>query len=90
MESRGVGATFAFGFEKKYVFSKKLEHKTFCVSFFISRFWGNFFFQKKSQNFDFSKSRTFPKMWKFFKTEKISTPKKIFFRHFMFFEKHVS
>ena len=49
LESRGVGATFAFGFEKKYLFSKKLEHKTFCVTFFISRFWG-FFFQKKSQN----------------------------------------
>ena len=41
LESRGVGATFAFGFEKKYLFSKKLEHKTFCVSFFINRFWAN-------------------------------------------------
>ena len=46
LESRGVGATFAFGFEKKYLFSKKLEHKTFCVTFFITK-KSSFFEMKK-------------------------------------------
>ena len=71
-ESRGVGATFAFGFMKKYLFSKKLEHKTFCVSFFINRFWGNIFL---IQNFRVSKSRKFQQ--KISKVEK-STSKNIF------------
>ena len=43
LESRGVGATFTFGFMKKYLFSKKLEHKTFCVTFFITLFSKIFF-----------------------------------------------
>ena len=38
-------ATFAFGFMKKYLVSKKLEHNTFLFTFLVGRFWGkNTFF----------------------------------------------
>ena len=79
LESREVGATFAFGFKKKYLFSKKLEHKTFCVTFFISRFWGNIFFQKNLKIVGFFKKSKIYKNVEIFKTEKFSTSKKIFF-----------
>ena len=37
LESRGVGATYAFGLMEKYLFSKKLDHKTFYVIFSYRR-----------------------------------------------------
>ena len=38
LESRGQGTIFAFGFMKKYLFLKKLQPKTFCVTFFSNWF----------------------------------------------------
>ena len=86
LESREVGATFAFGFMKKYLFSKKLEHKTFCVSFFIDRFWGNKKFQKISFFFGFQKVENFKKVRNFSKVENFSISKKNIFRKIMFSE----
>ena len=37
-ESYGHAASYAFGFIKKYLFFEKLEPKTFCDMFFITRF----------------------------------------------------
>ena len=84
LERRGVGATFAFGFMKKYLFSKKLEHKTLFVIFFITRFWEN----KKNKNFQkcsgFKKLKISKKSDNFSKVENFSTSKKIFFRKLFF------
>ena len=78
LESREVGATFAFGFMKKYLFSKKLEHKTFCVTFFIDRFWGNKKFRKILFFFVFQKVENFKKVRNFSKVENFPSSKKIF------------
>ena len=51
LESRGVGATFAFEIIQKYVRTKKWEQKIFWVTFFITRFEQNIFFEKKSKMF---------------------------------------
>ena len=51
LESRCQGTIFAFGFMKKYVFSKKLQRKTFCTFFFITRFEKNMFREKKRKYF---------------------------------------
>ena len=78
LESREVGATFAFGFMKKYLFSKKLEHKTFCVSFFINRFWGNKKFEKIQNVSGFKKSKISKKLENFQKLKFFRFRKKIF------------
>ena len=66
-ESLEQGATFAFGFMKKYLFSKKLEHKTFCCIFFITRFPKNIFRKifSKNRNFRFFKKLIFQICLKF-------------------------
>ena len=86
LESREVGATFAFGFMKKYLFSKKLEHKTFCVSFFIDRFWGNKKFRKFLFFFGFQKVEIFKKVRNFSKVGIFLISKKIVFRKIIFSE----
>ena len=42
-ERHGHAAHYAFNFIKKYLFFEKLESKTFCCSFFITRFSENIF-----------------------------------------------
>ena len=68
LESRGVGATFDLEIMKKYFLTKKWEHKTFCVIFFIT-------------NFKIKKNK---KICKFSKIRKIFNFEKIFSRKTMF------
>ena len=85
-ESYGHGASYAFGFIKKYLFFEKLESKTFCVMFFITRFSEKIFFQKRNRkikNFDFSKNHFFEKKSSF---QIFRSRKKIFFQKVYFFE----
>ena len=56
--------SYAFGFVKKYSFVQKLEPKTFCDIFFITRFSKNNFRKNnfwKIKNFDFSKNHFWSK-----------------------------
>ena len=68
LESRGVGATFAFEIIKKSFLTKKWEHKTFCVIFFITHFDKIFFRKKYMIFFKISKNQ---KICKFSKNPKI-------------------
>ena len=50
-ESYGHAASYAFGFIKKYLFFEKLEPKTFCDMFFITRFSEGEFFIFSNRKF---------------------------------------
>ena len=67
LESNRQSASYAFGFIKKYLFFEKLEPKTFCVMFFITRFseFFHFFFKPKILRKNVFGKSTFS-IWKFF------------------------
>ena len=75
LESRGADAT---------LFSGKLEHKTFCVTFFITRFWDFFF--KKNQNVGFSKSQNFSNVKKNQNLKNFQLRKNIFSKSYVFWK----
>ena len=59
LKSHGHAAHYAFNFIKKYSFFEKLEPKTFCDIFFITRFSKNIF---SKNNFEKSKILVFQKI----------------------------
>ena len=68
LESRGVAATFAFEIIKKSFLTKKWEHKTFCVIFFITLFGQIFFRIKYITFFGFQKKYKISEVIKNMKT----------------------
>ena len=58
-ESHGHARSYAFGFKYNYLFFEKLQPKTFCDIFFITRFSKNIF---PKNNFEKSKISIFRKI----------------------------
>ena len=87
LKRHGHAGHYASIFIKKYSFLEKLQPKTFCDIFFITRFSKNIFSKKwfrKIENFGFSKNHFFGKNMTFqiFRSQK----KRCFFENFTFLE----
>ena len=87
-ERHGHAAHYAFNFIKKYLFFEKLEPKTFCCSFFITRFSRNIFERKKFWKMWKSRKRDFEKNQKIWKHLNQLFSEKYFLEKHGFFKKN--